>query len=812
MKRSPFFILSAALVFILASQAAAAPQITSISSTPAFLTQAPGTAQISIRAAIQDPSYVTGSALLQQLQPNGTWKNLAKMKGPATALTAPATVSTAQTTNHTFRVSALFRGVQSRVLSAQLAVPVGELIPPGAPQTTINGPGGTKLIVPPNQSNNTLLAGITVAPPPSTPLPAGGLQLISSFDVIFQRTNQGPATTFELIRDSSPYIWCVPVPINTPGPDGIPGNADDGAPFSPPIDPPPANQSIFIYQEVSADADGTTLTTQKLPVLTATVVTPSPADCTGPTCVCTGATGNQINGTSDILGGPYGNSRTYRIVRDLTAGSGFVMGTVSGARPGVYVKNTDFMFYTDSAGAFKMPNSGSDFTLAAFDWARCAAGAVIGTLPTPEGFSIPLNSDIQSNTINPNWVATRAGIRNSGFELLNEANPALHLTCWKTTGTVNPVQEGALPSDPPSRVYTDLFNLGTTIHAVEGNWMLGIESVNGMIEQQFRRPAGVTMLHFDFNFGCPPGTGASCPGNSPNPAQIQATLSNGTTTRTFTQTFSQFQGQLGWRTGDIDVSGFSAGELLTLRFTASNQGTTQSAVLIDNIRFETVFLDVKLLTGSGTTENDVRTQVRNANEILAQAGYNVRLRNVRPISVLEKDCVGSNDELPSFANLTDTLDAPSRTNEMIQLLCQFRTSSPAAPTDNTDVHVYYIPAFSDPTLHGLAVTSDDYNGVDNTSRGIIIKNITALTDLMRETLAHELGHLLIRGASAGSQEEHMSDVVNIMKATGVSRTCVSTVENPRPCPSRTIIDSVQTLKFAIDVPSTGPSCPVTCPH
>jgi hypothetical protein len=329
-----------------------------------------------------------------------------------------------------------------------------------------------------------------------------------------------------------------------------------------------------------------------------------------------------------------------------------------------------------------------------------------------------------------------------------------------------------------------------------------------------------SMLYFDFTFGCL--STASCPSSPPDSVSLDAQLVDGAgdaisgvPLQTFT--FAQFDGQLGWRTKSFSIpTSVLPGTVLTLRFTAKNLVDTNRAVLIDNIRFETVFLDVKILEGSGVTEADVRRYVRNANEIIPQGGFNARIRQVLTITALDNPCVGAS---PTFNDLlmldTNSVSVPLRTSEMKQLLCQARTS----PTGATDVHVYIVQSLTTSKLVGLAVTPDDYNvtvggvRIPRSEQGIILANLNTEPDNVRETLAHELGHLLISGASfisTASLLEHNADMTNLVKErSDLARACVD--PNNLPCPSRTILNSTQSKIFQVDVPA-GPSCPVTCPH
>src|SRR2546430_14244534 len=96
-------------------------------------------------------------------------------------------------------------------------------------------------------------------------------------------------------------------------------------------------------------------------------------------------------------------------------------------------------------------------------------------------------------------------------------------------------------------------------------------------------------------------------------------------------------GQTGWRTGSVNLSAFAGTTTpitVELLFSADDRGDNiyDTHVLVDNIRVATWWVDAKIISGAAADVARVQNEVRGANEILSQAGLNIRLRSVRTIA------------------------------------------------------------------------------------------------------------------------------------------------------------------------------------
>jgi len=285
-----------------------------------------------------------------------------------------------------------------------------------------------------------------------------------------------------------------------------------------------------------------------------------------------------------------------------------------------------------------------------------------------------------------------------------------------------------------------------------------VGGVGSSLKQNFIVPAGVQTLRFDFNFVSeefPEFVGSIFDDSF----RAVITTPNGQTT------FAQVSvnqagnftligdcgfpggdstcGQTGWREGSVNVSAFAGTGTpinVDLVFSANDAGDNifDTHVLLDNMRFSTVFIDAKIITGATADHARVEQEVRNANEVLSQAGINVQLRNVQTIAdpggLLDLDITW-----------TGTLTAEEGTAVGL-------SRSGVA----TDMNYYYVRSLTG--LGALAITlgPDDFSDVNLlTNSGILMSDTVT-----PETLAHELGHILISPDSAGSVLEHNVGVAN----------------------------------------------------
>lgn len=192
---------------------------------------------------------------------------------------------------------------------------------------------------------------------------------------------------------------------------------------------------------------------------------------------------------------------------------------------------------------------------------------------------------------------------------------------------------------------------------------------------------------------------------------------------------------------DIEVIRARAGG--TIRFQVPGDfaglGVTQARV-----RGRVVHIFAQAFDGSDVTAADVRRHIQRANRAWAQAGLEVKERQV-------------NDSVPAPPGLLE-LDQNVPFNGVLtaeerRLLGIVRPGNPARSAVATDIHVYYLeelrralatayesehhPQIVDPDQSGIAITiSDSLSTVENDT-----------------TLSHEMGHLLLVRWGAGEHQD-----------------------------------------------------------
>lgn len=333
----------------------------------------------------------------------------------------------------------------------------------------------------------------------------------------------------------------------------------------------------------------------------------------------------------------------------LVLKTGFATGVVSdarGIRPGVTVSNdtNTIVSVTDGAGAYTLPISGScpcGFAVTGFDPLRGSSGSTGGTVPSDGATA---TADIRLTALMFPAI-TRDGVRNAGFERGD-------LTSWAIAGNATARQS--------------LATSVATILPTEGQWMADINTsqlaageVGTSLAQTFRVPAGVTLLSFDFKFVSeefPEWVGSQY--NDAFTAVITTPNGDQTIAETSVNVAQNVNligdcgfpagdntcGQTGWLQGNVNLSAFSgiaAPVTMNIVFSALDAGDNiyDTHVLVDNIRFATVFVDFKILQGPTIAANANAARVQNevvgANEILSQAGINVRVRNTRTVATTD---------------------------------------------------------------------------------------------------------------------------------------------------------------------------------
>lgn len=242
-----------------------------------------------------------------------------------------------------------------------------------------------------------------------------------------------------------------------------------------------------------------------------------------------------------------------------------------------------------------------------------------------------------------------------------------------------------------------------------------------------------------------------------------------------------------WATASIDLSKY-AGQPITLdlTFTTTDKGDDvyDTQVLLDNIRFNTVFLDVNavqevitvqgvntvqvVLPGSRTdctsplscVQNDLfgfdntGTRRYGANEILSQAGLNLRLlRDAQGNEIVDTiSLTGGGTTLIAKENGAVTSEASAmltRNNSSLTAQVYYAGNIKYRRTINGNI--------SYTAAQGIAFTAEDDHLARFTNDGVAVSTgVVSGCVLGGHILAHELGHLLLTTGVFDSPIEHDS--------------------------------------------------------
>jgi hypothetical protein len=735
-----------------------APTVGGLSADPSSV-QINAPTSVKATITISDPTVIATGVNLQRLNPNGTVTNLGIMRDDGTGGDAAAgdriftltlTFNETQTGRIRLQASAAFRGVLRRIVSEPLTVPIGVLVPP-AFAATIPGPGGTRLVVPPQSIDVEVIAGISPAPPTVIVAPVGNLPLAAAVDIMFEPTELNGA----LILPSDPLQIAVPTPGGTP-----------------------AGQAFIVAQQLQVDAtDGTGLRTGLIATALAAAV------------------GASIETQASVLPG-IRQTGTYAVV--TATGSGFVTGVVTlagQAQAGVVVSsNTNpLVAITDDAGEFSLFISGDAFTLTAFHPLRGARGTATGNIG-PHG-SIVVADIVLVSLQTP--ALSRDGLRNGGFERCTspDSDGRGNVTgSWLFSGEARAVRQ----FQPLS---------GAPILPTEGKCLALIstgpdsQSTGATLRQRFIVPAGVRTLRFDFQFLSEEldewvGTAfddvfevrVTTPESNTLVSRVQVNdffdpATFGAKTAELIPVGDCVAGgddtcsRVGWRTGEIDLSRFAAVDTkvtVELVIAVSDRGDSlfDSHVLIDNIRFGTLWVDAKIISGAGADPQRAEAEVLGTTEVLSQAGVNVRLRRILPIADpanltdVDTTWAPGTNACPSAVQIDGRL-----TPEEAQAMLLARSATA------TDLNLYYVRSstrFFDGVaktvgIAGYAIGPDEY-----CNQVTLLGNAGVLQmDLARGRLGvlpHEMGHVLISADAFSSTLEHSVlsiDPSNIMIGSGV---------------------------------------------
>jgi hypothetical protein len=592
---------------------------------------------------------------------------------------------------------------------------------------TIVGPDGTKVTVQPNSIPYEVLIDINSVSASSVSAPLGALDFVGAVDVTFE-----PANFNDSFLPPS-----APLQISLPAPSSL------------------TTANFVVGQEMISDSIN-----GPEPVLTEQLVATDTASL---------LSGNIVT-EATIFPGIFGGGLFVFVANH---GSGFATGIVSEAglpRASTVVSNNTntLVSVTNGVGRYTLYINGGPFTVTAFDPFRGSSGSA-SSIISVSGSTVAANVALNSLAAPP---ITRDGIRNAGFERGN-------LTSWATTGATSARQQFGPTSS------------GVVIRPTEGKWMADINTglgsvgaVGSSLKQKFVVPAGVRALRFNFDFVSeefPEFVGSvfddsfraviTTPNGQSTFAQVSVNQSGG-----FTLIGDcgfaggdNTCGHTGWREGSVDLSAF-AGTGMTINvdlvFSADDAGDNiyDTHVLIDNMRFSTLWLDVKIMAGSAASLATVEQVVRDANEILSQSGLNVRLRNTRiigdPGGLLDTDITWITECRPLSSCLMGsgtTKGVP--TAEELALLSLGRSSTA------TDLNTYFVRSFTGLSgVAGYAMGPDDFHDLNIlTSSGIALVDV----GLGGNIIAHEIGHILISPASAGNTLEHSAPAGNFLSTTPV---------------------------------------------
>lgn len=604
---------------------------------------------------------------------------------------------------------------------------------------TIMGAGGTSITVQPNSIPYEVLIDIAPIGPEAFDAPLGdNLKLVGAVEVTFE-----PAVFGSLLPPSAPLQISIPAPADTPG-----------------------DVEFIVAQQMLVDfaGDPPGMREQFVPVDTSRLV----------------ADKNLVT-QADVFPGIFGGGQYGFLLAAEPAVRGFANGLVSdpmGLRPGAVVSNNTntLVSIADETGRYRLFINGGPFTVTAFDPFRGSSGSASGAINV---IRTTARADISLMPLDTPPV-TRTGIRDGNFEL---GVLLFNFTNWKKNGGLSAVR-------PLDRLpFTSTTATSETIRPTEGNWMADINTgpdavggVGSSLSQRFIVPAGVQKLYFDYNFV------------SEEFPEFRGTIFNDTFRVTITTPDGEitFQvsvneldninpligdcgfpggdntcGASGWRTVSLDVpqafAGLGATIPITVTFSVNDVGDNifDTHVLLDNIRFSTLWIDAKLLqsptapAAPSRTQGRVESDVRTANEILSQAGVNVRIRNVQVVDV--SDNLVDTDVNYVFGPACSDGRQNLKLNAVGRQIVGLNRSTTA-----TDVNAYFVRSLIIGTMQvagGYAIGPDDFC-VDVE---ILRNSAVLLANIGRGyALAHELGHLLISPASAGSPLEHCSDPTNFM--------------------------------------------------
>ena len=594
---------------------------------------------------------------------------------------------------------------------------------PAGTGATVMGPDGTSVTIQPDSVPYDVFVDIQSVPASAVEAPLGALEFVGAVQVTFE-----PVAELDAAFLAPPSA---PLTLSIPAPSGL------------------TTSKFVVGEQLPVD-----VIDQETPGLSQRLMATDTASLSG----------GRIVTEANIFPGIF-DGGLFVIVANH--GSGFATGTVSdpkGPQAGVVVSNSTntLVSVTDGGGRYTLYINGGPFNVTGFDPFKGSSGTGSGNIAV-SGSTVTADINLTPLASPP---VTRDGIRNGGFERGD-------LTSWSTVGSAEATN--VFISSGPGRV---------RLTPTEGFWMADVSTggnavggVGSGLKQKFKVPAGVRTLTFDFDF-----ISEEFPEfvNTPFDDSFRAVITTATNQITFAQVSVNQAGgykeigdcgfpggdttcgHTGWREGSVDLSAYAGTNTpitVELLFSAIDAGDNiyDTHVLIDNIRFSTVWIDAKFGLVALADRDRVLDDILSANEILSQAGINLQLADARlttnvnglvPDVTFKRDC--------SSCKFVPTAD-------IISLLGDSRSSTA------TEVNTYYVSSMRETTrpareVIGLAVGPDDYLGIDIlASSGIILTDGAADCEPEGRALAHELGHLLISPQRAEDFLEHKAGRTNFMR-------------------------------------------------
>ncbi len=620
------------------------------------------------------------------------------------------------------------------------ALATGVALLPAGQGATIVGDDGSSVTIQPNSMLYSAEIEVNLVPASELVAPVGDLDLVEVLELKIKPTSVG----------SVPQITA-PLQLSIPAP---PGTSPD-AKFL-------VGQQMQVLSPLEPEEDY-----QDLLVLMDTA----------------SVQGGNIVTDTDILPGVFGGGLFAYVA---ITGSGFADGVITDAagspRQGVVVANNTNTFTSISRAAGRYTNfvSGGPFTLTAVDPIMGTSGSATGEIVVPLS---TVQVDIQLSAV-PTIALN--GIRNGGFERCD-------LSSWLVQGVATAV--ALFPQGGTST--------GQFVHPSEGFCMADIHTGAGAfqdristIKQSFRVPdgvRGVRQLRFDYNI-----VSEEFPENiSTDGFQFRVTSPLGEVAfevltndppvpiieigDCFFPGGDNTCGQTGWQTVSLDLTDIlyppvppntaDPVTVVDLEITVVETADgTDTHVLVDNIRFSTVWIHVQVLkdesnpnNGSVATDTTLRDELLKANEILSQAGINVRVRTFEDALLVPGDLIDI--EAPTKSGSPPTCaSGQSNLIPSPEVKTVLQKSRSIIPEDINVYHARTLRESPQKPFSGLAVGPDDYC-LEVTilgNSGIVLSD-----SAIKQTLAHEFGHLLISPQSTGHEFEHGMFAGNFMSIDGI---------------------------------------------